>query len=89
MVSPNIARDCLENCCQDNVRGDFLIVESRQAYARGIINGMVSMLMAVSGLEFLPALAIVKQLSRSDAGRHGTFDLVSIPDCWRDDWDRV
>jgi hypothetical protein len=85
--SPNLMKDTLENCCRDNISSEYLgKLNPAQAYARGIINGMVTTIMAIRGCEFMTALSVVKELTRKDSGCNGPFVLSSVPEEWRDDW---
>jgi len=68
----NCSTECTRTATWDSVQG----LKSSQIYGQGIINGMVSILMA-QGMLFEDALATVKHyLPRS-------FDADCMPKAWR------
>ena len=81
--------DCLTNGCRDNVLGNYGQEElPATMYARGIVNGMISVLMA-AGMEFREALKVVHKYAPSGNGPHGPFSSDSIPRAFLSEWDSI
>jgi hypothetical protein len=83
--------DCLTNCDSHCVRSFENSSLNDDApgivYGRGIINGMVTALMA-TGYSFDDALFVVYQ-NVHDTSPHGAFDKRCVPPAWLDTWNEL
>lgn len=80
-----IITDCLTNCCSECVHGSYGESEKPATmYARGIVNGMVSILVA-QGFEFPEAIAEIVKYAPTDTV-HGSFDWEAIPPSFREEF---
>ena len=82
--------DSLYNCDSDCVRSfpqsSIAKNDPGVIYGQGIVNGVVSTVMAITGCSFKTAISEVKSRT-TEVGPHGAFDIRCVPQSWRDAWE--